>query len=127
MNISNTSKQYWLSNQSLAQFSYKNWVVSRSSGSRLERSGQEETEENWNILLKLEQSLETIGKSVAAQERKLSLIGCREGAESVATATTLSSLSEKLDNIQARLTILPNVRKRKDKDFFSLNLNEEIW
>ena len=77
-------------------------------------------------MLKLEQSLERIGKSVVDQERKLSLMGCREGVGSGATATSLSSLSEKLDNIQARLTILPNVRKRKDKDFFSLNLNEEI-
>ena len=70
-------------------------------------------EENWNILLKLEQSLDTIGKSV---------VNCRgdAGSDNVGptTTTTLSSLSEKLDNIQGRLNILTSVREGgKDKDF----------
>ena len=93
-------------------------VINRSSGSRIERTGKEETEETWNILRKLEQSLDTIGKSV---------VDCRRGQQesnnvgpSTTSTSSLSSLSEKLDNIQARLNILPNVRKGKDKNCFQV-------
>ena len=85
--------------RSFLLFLKKNCRISRSSGSRQERTGQEQKEENLNILLKIEQSLDTIGKSG---------LDCRGGAESDnvgPTTAILSSLSEKLDTIQAGLDI----------------------
>ena len=68
-------------------------------------------------MLKIEQSLDTIGKSG---------LDCRGGAVSDnvgPTTTILSSLSKKLDTIQAGLDIHKwEIRK----DFFS-NSNEEIF
>ena len=115
-NISNTFKQLFIIKSIFGSvlyiFSVKT-VVSLSSGSRIERTGQEEKEKNWNILLKLEQSLDNIEKSV---------LDCRGGAGSdnvgpTTTTSTLTSLSEKLDNIQERLNILTRGEKK---------LNEEI-